>query len=159
MKKAECIKRYGIEAYEKVLQQNQDWRREHPEENKETHQKWNRIWGQTHPREVKAHSQEQHRKGGKYYAHNQQHQMNGIPYEKGLVRGKHHRQWGGYKKIIDPQGLTQIHHDWVNNGTSDYRGVALVEKDQHQQGYIDVIQILEGEITLLTEEEIKIGGL
>ena len=34
----------------------------------------------------------------------------------------------------------------------------VVEKDQHIHGFIDVIQILEGEITLFTEEEIKNRG-
>ena len=32
------------------------------------------------------------------------------------------------------------------------------EKNLHLHGYVDVIQILEGGITLLTEEEIKIWG-
>ena len=40
-------------------------------------------------------------------------------------------------------------------GTADYRGAALVEPIQHQYGIIDPIVILEGEITLLTEAEIR----
>jgi len=32
--------------------------------------------------------------------------------------------------------------------------LALVEKDQHMRGIIDVIEVLEGKITLLTEEAI-----
>lgn len=43
-------------------------------------------------------------------------------------------------------------------GTAKYTDVALVESNPHQYGYIDVIQILEGKITLLTEKEILKGG-
>ena len=78
--------------------------------------------------------------------------MRGIPHEKELIRQKHSRKWTLYKKIIAPE--SQQHHQWLP-GTADYIGVALVEKDQHMHGYIDVIQILEGEITLFTEEEIR----
>lgn len=38
---------------------------------------------------------------------------------------------------------------------NEYDGVALVEADRYQHGIIDVIQILKGKITLLTEKEIK----
>lgn len=82
--------------------------------------------------------------------------MHGIPHEKELVRQKHGNLYRPYKKIIAPE--SQLHHQWVP-GTAEYTGVALVEAKPHQYGYIDVIQILEGEITLLTEEAIRNGGM
>ena len=36
-----------------------------------------------------------------------------------------------------------------------YRGLALVEADQHTHGFIDVIKILDGEITIFTEAELR----
>jgi hypothetical protein len=39
--------------------------------------------------------------------------------------------------------------------TANYDGVALVEAEQHMSGFLDVIQILAGTITLYTEEEIR----
>ena len=79
--------------------------------------------------------------------------MNGLPHAKGLIRWKHGKYYAPYKKIIDTENLTQLHHEWIP-GTADYRGTALVEADSHMHGFIDVIQILEGEITLLTEAAI-----
>lgn len=134
MKKEEYIKRYGKEAYEKMHQQSQDWKKKNPEK-------------------AKAESREASHKGGKYYEQHRRHQMEGITHEKELVRGKHVKHYHPYKKIIAPD--SELHHSWKNDGTAGYIGVALVEKDQHRHGYIDVIQILEGEITLFTEAEIR----
>ena len=69
-----------------------------------------------------------------------------------LIRNKHWRRWISYKRIIAPD--SQIHHEWISE-MADFRGVALVETDQHAHGFVDVIQILEGQITLLTEAEIR----
>jgi hypothetical protein len=109
-------------------------------------------WRKNHPDKVKANGQEASRKGGKYYEQHHKHQSTGIPHEKLLVRRKHQRIWTPYKKTIAPGSV--LHHEWLPE-TANFRGVALVEKEQHQHGYIDVIQVLEGEITLLTEAEIK----
>lgn len=162
MKKKECIRKYGIAAYKKKLQQGRDWYAKHSEEFRERNRLWRENnqdvvkagkanWAKSHPEEVKAKSQQQCRKGGKHYEKTRQYKMTGIQHEKELVRGKHNRLWATFKKIIAPE--SQFHHQWAP-GTANYTGVALVEKDQHQHGYIDVIQILEGEITLLTEVEI-----
>lgn len=55
--------------------------------------------------------------------------------------------------IIAPD--SQLHHEWVPE-TCEYRGVALVEAEQHMHGFVDVI--VDGEITRLTEEQIRNGG-
>lgn len=133
MDKAEFIKRRGIVAYEKTLQRKRRWWEENPEK-------------------AKIKSNETHRKGGKYYEQHRQYQMNGIPHEKGLIRHKHQDLYRPFKQIIAP--TSQLHHEWIP-GTLNYRGVALVEAVQHQYGIIDPIVILEGEITLLAEAEIK----
>lgn len=140
MKKEERIKKYGKTAYERKMQQSQEWNKKNQDKIKASNDK-------TGP--------EQSRKGGKYYDKKRKHQMTGIPHDKELVRGTHKRRWSPYKQIIAPE--SQIHHEWIP-ATSKYHGVALVEKYQHQHGFIDVIQILEGKITLLTEAEIKKGG-
>ena len=144
MKKKEFIERRGKEAYEKLLEDNRQWEAA----NRDRHMETTRQWRAANPDRIKANGQERCRKGGKYYKRLKRYQMNGIPHEKGLVRAKHKRIWTPYKRIIAPD--SQIHHQWLPN-TANYTGVALVEKDQHQHGIIDVIQILEGEITLLTE--------
>ena len=137
MKKEEFIKRYGKEAYEKWRQQKREWGRKHPEVTKTNHRR-------------------EHRKGGENYERHLKYKITGLPHERELVRGKHQRYWAPYKQIIAQN--SQIHHEWIPE-TANYRGVALVEKDQHMHGFIDVIQILEGEITLLREGEVRIGGL
>lgn len=133
MNKVESIKKYGVSVYEKKLQQVRDWNKEHPEK-------------------LRAHTREQSRKGGKRYAKARYYEMNGLRHARVLIRVNHRNKWGEYKQIIAPE--SQIHHEWIPS-TSDYRGVALVEKNPHQYGIIDPIVILEGTITLLTEAEIR----
>ena len=148
----EYIKKYGEEAYEKKLQQSRDWQETHPEKVKEHHQKHNPNHNlKNNPKT----SQEISRKGGKYYEKHKLRHKEGLSGEKEKVRGKHQRIWTPYKKIIAPD--SELHHQW-QAGTANYDGVALVEKQQHQHGYIDVVQILEGEITLFTEAEVRKGG-
>ena len=148
MEKDACIRRFGKVTYEKRLRQSRDWKRKYSEEvNAKT-----KGWRESNPEKVAALDHEKSRKGGKHYEHKIRYMMNGIPHEKDLVRFKHRHRYAPYKKIIAPE--TQIHHEWIP-GTADFRGVALVEANSHQYGFIDVIQILEGEITLLTEEGIR----
>ena len=134
MNKADFIKEYGEEAY--VKQQEQT-----------------RVWRMLHPTRIHANSQEQNCKGGKRYRKRLIYNRTGLRGKRGGVRRKHRKIYCPYKNVIDPKGLTQIHHQWIPS-TADYTGVALVEKDQHMHGFIDIIQILEGEITLLVEAEI-----
>ena len=152
MNKEEFIRKYGEVAYEKKLQQRRDLDAQHREE-KNTKDK---EWRENNPEEVVANGQEAHRKGGKYYAHTLKYDSTGLRGKRNRIRRKHRHQYQPYKQIIAQE--SQIHHSWLPE-TADYTGVALVEADQHRRGYIDVIQILEGEITLLTEAEIRKGGL
>ena len=135
MKKEDFIRRYGEEAYGKNLQQA-------------------REWGEKHPEQATANSKEQCCKGGKRYEHRLKYDSIGLRHDRNVIRHKHRGSYRPYKRIIAPDSV--LHHEWAPE-TADYKGVALVEKDQHMHGFVDVIQILEGEITLLTEEEIRRG--
>lgn len=157
MRKEEIIKRYGEAAYKKQLDKAKEWARKNPERmwkvrNPDKALEVHRQWRAANPERVKANSRKADSKGGKYYEYMMGYQTTGIPGERHSIRAKHGYQYRSYKQIIAPE--SQIHHEWIPN-TANYSGVALVEKDQHIHGYIDVIQILEGEITLSREAEIS----
>ncbi len=165
MKKAECIEQYGEAEWDRRLEQQRAWRKAHREEAKAAVKKYreehpegvkaaSKNYRETHPEEIRILSHEQHRKGGKYYNKMLEYKKTGIAGERNGIRRKHARQYKQYKDIIAHD--SQIHHEWVPK-TPEYRGLALVEKDQHMHGFIDVIVILDGKITLLTEEQIKKG--
>ena len=146
MNKEETIKRYGEAAWQKHLAQRRAY--------KKAHRKQLNAYRKNHPEEAKVSNQEQDRKGGRRYAKKLEYMHTGLQGDRNKVRYKHGRQYRPYKQIIAPD--SQIHHEWIPN-TSEYKGVALVEKDAHMHGFVDVIQIIDGEITLLTEEEVKKG--
>lgn len=133
MNKAERIKRYGKRAYEKLNERNREWAR-------------------THPKEAEAHNREANRKGGSRYDKKQEYMRTGLAGERNRIRRLHAGRYRPFKKIIALE--SQLHHQW-QPGSAGYDGVAIVEKNQHQHGFVDVIRILEGEITLFTEKEIR----
>ena len=156
MKKEEIIAKYGEAAYETILAQRRAYHKAHKEE-EEYREKANaaaKKYVEENPEKIKANQHEANRKGGKRYARKLEYITTGLQGERNKIRYKHGNQYRPYKQIIAPD--SQIHHEWVPN-MSDYRGVALVEADQHMHGFVDVIEILEGKITLLTEEEVKRG--
>ena len=151
MKKEDYLRRRGgggEAAYEKMLQQSRDWMAKHPEEKKAN----DKEWCENNPDKVVAHNRERCRKGGRHYENNLKREHRGLRGERNRVRRKHARFYQPYKQIIAP--TSQLHHEWIP-GTADYRGAALVEPIQHQYGIINPIVILEGEITLLIEAEIR----
>lgn len=133
MKKEVFIGRYGEAEYERQLELSSQW-------------------GESNPDKVQRYRHNQNRKGGGGYEKNQRYKVEGLQGERNLIRNTHSRRWREFKRIIAPG--SQCHHEWIF-GTSRYRGVALVEADQHRHGIIDVIRILKGKITLMTEEEIR----
>ena len=180
MKKDEIIERYGEGEYKRRLAQRRAYNKSHREEVKATTKKWrdahpeqvkttdkkyreihreeikaaDKIRHDEHPEQVKVKSQKQNRKGGKHYKKKLQYMRTGLQGNRNRIRIKHADQYRPYKRIIAPD--SQLHHEWIPD-TSEYRGLALVEADQHMHGFVDVIQILDGEITLLTEEEVRNG--
>lgn len=151
-KKEDFIEKYGEEAWERRLQLARERNRKHPEKVAANNQRYRG----NHPEKVKAFSQESGCKGGKYYDKKLEYKRTGLQRERNIIRNVHANQYRKYKKIIASK--SQIHHEWIPR-TSNYNGMALVETDQHQHGIIDVIQILEGDITLLTEADILNQGV
>ena len=149
--KDDYINRHGEAAYEKELARVRAWDKAHRKEERAK----SRAWRDTNPEKVEEYHHKKNRKGGCFYEKYLEHQHTGLRGRRNRVRAKHGREYRQYKRIIAPS--SQIHHEWIPE-TSDYRGVALVETDRHMRGFIDVIEILDGKITLLTEEEIRRGN-
>jgi hypothetical protein len=133
MKKEEYIARYGEVAYERHLEEV-------------------RQWEEVNPGKVDERNHNVNRKGGKYYLKTLKDNRTGLRGKRNTIRRNHRKGWRDFKMIIAPD--SQIHHEWIFE-TADFRGVALVEANQHRYGSIDVIRILDGEITLFTEKEIR----
>ena len=166
MNKDEYIERYGEEAWEKKLAQNRAWKDEHPEKVLEHSRKWHeahpevarareKAWAEAHPEVVKENSREQGRKGGSRYEKHLEYYRTGLQGERNKVRNKHRNMYRPYKQIIAPD--SQIHHSWFP-GSSKYDCIALVESNAHRHGIVDVIEILKGEITIFSEEELRNRG-
>jgi hypothetical protein len=145
MKKKEYIEKYGTEAYKKMLKQNAAWQTANPEK-------------------VKANNAEASRKGGKRYVKRRLYSTTGIQGEKQTTRYSHGRIYRPIKRIIDPRGLSNLHHRWRTN-SSEYTAVGIVEAKGHRKGiinvfstedcpYEDVIQLLAGKIALAKEKDI-----
>ena len=133
MNKDKIIEKHGEEGYKKYKEERAEW-------------------GLAHRETTLKRQRKRDKKGTESYEKKRFYQMTGIPHAKKLIRGKHQERWNPFKQLIAPNSV--LHHEWLP-GTADYAGVALVETDQHMHGFIDVIQILEGEITLFTEAEVR----
>jgi hypothetical protein len=136
--KEDYIAEFGEDAYAK---RDQDLREANRRE-------WRRKSGLL----IQKYSKEWDSKGGKYYAKRRVYNTTGLRGERNIIRKRDGSKWHFYKKIIAPD--SQLHHQWQPD-SAEYDGVALVEADAHMHGFIDVIQILDGEITLFTEKEIR----
>ena len=155
MKKEEFIKKHGEKAYLEKLKQDRGRKRKGKQNDTEGAKERKRLWRLNNPEKVKASNRKgSHEKncGGKYYEHRLKYDSEGLRHDRNLIRVKHRDSYRSYKQIIAPD--SQIHHEWIPE-SANFRGAALVEKDQHLHGVIDVIQILEGEITLFLETEIR----
>ena len=107
-----------------------------------------RVWRSTHKAEVKKNNDKYHHKGGSFYDTKLIYDRTGLRKQRNVIRACDRKRYRKYKRFFAPD--SQLHHEW-QHGTAEYNGIALVETDQHMHGIIDVIHILEGEITLLTE--------
>ena len=135
MKKKETIKRRGIEAYNRELALST-------------------IWWEEHPKRRDVYARERNRPGGKYYKEVLRKNGVGLRKKRANRRCRDGGKYRPFKNRIDPLGASQLHHCWLRN-SAECRGVALVEKNQHMHGFINVIEIFEGKIMLFTEEEIR----
>jgi hypothetical protein len=161
--KEDFIAKHGEEAYANRLTRRRRWgeklpggeaqrSKERREENPEKWRKYCRERSRANPERVKEKGREVSRKTGKYYKKKQLYKQTGIQCEREHIRMRHGYYWMPYKHIIAPG--SHLHHEWVK-GTSKYIGMALVEADRHMRCFIDVIEILEGGITLFTEKEVR----
>lgn len=140
--------RYSEEEYKKVKEKALERYYKNREQCLAKHREWNEI----NPLKVLEGNRQRGRKGGRHYEKHLQDAQTGIRGERNKIRCKDRRKWRLYKLIIAPD--SQLHHQWLIE-TSEYTGIALVEADQHMHGFINVIQILKGKITLFTEKEIR----
>ena len=78
---------------------------------------------------------------------------NPLHRERHKVRNRDRSKYRPYKRIIDPEGLTCIHHNWIP-GTAEYTGKAIVEKDLHQKAhdFVKPILILDDHIELMKDD-------
>jgi hypothetical protein len=146
-KARDAIKRWSLAHPGKVRELNRKW----GNANLEKVQKRASKWRQEHPENILEWRRKQ-AKGGKFYLKRLEDQKTGLRGERNKLRHIHGRRWRLYKKIIAPE--SQIHHEWIP-GSAEYHGIALVEKNAHQYGTVDVIKILDGKITVFTEKEIQ----
>ena len=146
MKKEDFIRRYGEAAYEKLREQIRSWKAANLEKARASV----RTWQTANPDKVLAASHEQSRKGGKYYDRMLVWHRTDLQSERKVIRNKHEKLYHSHKRTVVPSILTQIHHEWIL-GTANYRGVALVNAEAHRHGVIEVVEVLEGEITLFAE--------
>ena len=148
MNRQERMKKYGEDAYMKILAQM----KERYKKDRAKYCENSRRRRAANPERVTAESHEQNRKGGKYYEKAQEYERTRLRRERRVVRGKHAKKWRPYKNIIAPG--SQLHHQW-HSGNAKYTGLALVEADAHMHRIIKVIRILEGAITIYTEAGIR----
>lgn len=161
--KDDYLAKFGQEAYDNHLARRREWganleggeaqrSQDRRDANPEQSREYDRAWRDRNPQKVIEKGRKVSRKGGAYYEKKQKYKQTGLSGEREHVRMRHGYYWRPYKNLI-AQG-SQLHHEWIE-GTAEYTGMALVETDQHMHGIIDVIEILEGKITLLTEKEIR----
>lgn len=166
MKKKEFIGRRGEAAYERMQDQSREWQKANQKLVSAKHKRWmktnpdrtiasHKKWEGLNQEKRKAIHQAQGCKMGKHYERHRIYNHTGLQGERNKVRNSHGRRWREYKNIIAPG--SQLHHQWLP-GKSEYSGLALVEADLHMHGIIDVIQVLDGEITVFTEKELREGG-
>jgi hypothetical protein len=150
MKKEEFIKRWGVEAYERRMKQSRDWRDAHPE----NYEKWRKQiadWRYFNFKKVREYAQKTKHK---YRVRN-------------VIRAKHSKIYQKYRHII-AQG-TRLCYLWIPK-TDEYKCIALVETDQLQYPFKDVINkasfrkgkyhrflMRKRSVPTFTEEELQAG--
>lgn len=122
MKNKEFIERWGIEAFEKWQKQVHDWKLVNSEK----------------VRHYQECQKKNNRKGGKLHLNHLIYNRTGLQGLLKRVRNKYQKRWQKYKHIIAPS--SQLNYLWIP-GSDEYKCIALVEKDQSQYPFNDVIHI------------------
>ena len=134
-RKEEYIARHGEDAWERHLGKKRTWKKAHPEQR----------WDIKYPEKAKALQRESCRKGGKHYEKRRERDKKGLRHERILIRNRHRKEFHEIKDTLAVE--VELHHEWIGD-TTEYRGMAFVEKVAHRNGIIDVILLLDGEITI-----------
>lgn len=142
MKKKEFIKRYGQSKYEEMLKQRRGRTRN-------SYLGKQKEWRDANPEVIKFHHAAANRKGGMHYEKRLRENREGLQGDRGRIRRIDGNRFRRYKPFFAKQ--SQLHHEWIP-GTAKYRGIALVEQEQHMRSIIDVFMVLEGEITVFNEQ-------
>lgn len=166
MKKDEFVDRYGIVGYERQMKRVRDWRADHPE-NTENWYKQIRDWHVAHPRKtikqmekdnfIKEYSSEAYEKMEKQarvwmranpvklgekednsYFRKLICDFVGLGRMRKRVTGKYGYIWRKYIRIIAP--LSRLYYLWLPE-TDNCKCIALVERNQRQYAFKDVIHI------------------
>jgi hypothetical protein len=133
MKKDEFVERYGIVAYESQMKRVRDWRADHPE-NTENWYKQIRDWHVAHPRKtIKQTEKEDNSYFRKLIC-----DFVGLGRMRKRVTGKYGYIWRKYIRIIAP--LSRLYYLWLPE-TDNCKCIALVERNQRQYAFKDVIHI------------------
>jgi exonuclease VII large subunit len=132
MNKNVFIERWGEEAYEKRMKTSRDWRQAHPENTEKWH-KQIRDWQQANPTRVKRLARDNYRKHRQEILDSQSSGNEGL---RNSIRAKYGKLWRKYKRFVASE--TRLHYKWVST-TANYKCIALVEKDQSQYLFEDVI--------------------
>jgi hypothetical protein len=132
MNKKAFIERWGEEAYEKRMKMSRDWRRAHPENTGKWHKQIH-DWQQANPSRVRRLARDYYRKHRQEILNSQSSGNEGL---RKVIRAKYGRLWREYKRIIAP--ATQLKYLWLF-GSDEYKCIALVQKDQSQYLFEDVI--------------------
>jgi hypothetical protein len=141
------IQKYRGVKRERQLQYRRDyWHRRywHDTQYRERHLEYDRS--------VKA---LEYRKGGKHYAKTLKYNTTGLQGDRNRIRWRDAYIYRPYKRVIDPNGLTEVHHAWIE-GTAEHLGCAVVEKEWHRFGVIvgikPAIKILNGKLIIADNE-------
>ena len=161
--KSKFIEGHGEETYEVRLTRRRNWgaqlqggeaqrSRERREAEPERYKGYVRAWRKRNPNKVIEQGRQVSRKSGKYYKKKQIYKSTGLQGGREKIRARDNGRWRKYKRFVAPG--SQLHHAWCIN-SENYTGLALVEADAHMHGFINVIKIIEGEIRLFTEKELR----
>lgn len=101
-------------------------------------------------REYEREYQKTYRKTEKYKDREKKYHAPGtLQYERNRIRTKHSHQYRPFKKIIDSESHTCIHHLWHTN-LATYDAIAIVETKEHQRShaFVKPILLFDGNIEL-----------
>lgn len=118
-KRGEFIKRWGIEVYKKLVEEASGWSLANPEK-------------------VKDYQREYGKKGDNFYCKKLICDYEGLSRTRGRIFHKYGSLWKKYKSFVALR--TRLHYEWIPD-IDECKCIALVERDQTQYSFKDIINI------------------